>query len=137
MASQTITGPELQFTQDNKRCYAFSGDIPAGTSLSTRLEYTTGSGYIVGELQFNGYVDDNNITTGQIGAATLSFNNIVIATLKNDTVSEDMPTQVTQKLVIPPFTAVKVQCIASGDDANSQASLVFTGRVYEHLEVRN
>ena len=122
------TGPGIRYIGGH--CYVFSGDIPAQNSLSTRLEFVSGSGYIVGELQFNGYVDDANITAGQIGGATISLNDIVIATLKNDTISEDMPSLVTMKMVIPPQTKVEVQCIAGDTDVNAQGSLIFTGRVY-------
>ena len=127
-ASIASTGPGIRYIGDH--CYAFSGDFSAQTSLSTELEFVVGSGYIVSELQFNGYVDDNNITAGQIGGAVILFNDIVIATLKNDTISEDMPSVVTMKMIIPPQTKVEIKCIAGGLDVNAQASLILTGRVY-------
>jgi len=52
MASQTIVGPGLQFTQDNNYCYALSGQIAVGNSI-TLLEYTTDSAFIVGDMQFS------------------------------------------------------------------------------------
>jgi len=114
-----------------EHAYLFSGNIPATNALSTRAEFTTGNYYTVGTVQFNGYVDDGNITTGQIGVMTVAFNGIIIATIKTDSINEDQPSSVSMPLLIPPFTEVIMQCIASANEANMQASIVLVGRIYK------
>jgi len=127
----------LQFTPDNKWCYAYSGDIPASGASVEYLTFKTNSEYIVGILQFNGTVNDANITAGTISGCTIKLNGSVIATLKADTLQEDSPSIVTQKLLLPPNSHLQVSVIADTDDANSQGSLIFIGKVSGAIEQEN
>jgi len=136
MASQTITGLGLQFTQDNKHCFAYSGAVALDgtTDENTYLEFTTGSGYIVGTFQAN------NIDTG---AGTddmfyqIYFNDIVIiGYIAGGSKTYSDPDNLVP-LIIPPFTDVKCTVQDTTQASAIKNTLSITGRVYEYLPVRN
>ena len=134
-SSQPITTPNaLNFTPDNKHAYAYSGDIPASTTIATVLEFNTNTEYIMAEIIWNGHVDNGNIGVGVIGTLEIQFNDVVVATLVNDTGAEDMPTQCFLRIVIPPFTKVVMRADGSSNDSNSNASVVMTGRAFGMTE---
>jgi len=137
MASQTITGLGLQFTQDNKRCFAYSGLWTASQTPSTELLFTTASGTIVAQLQLNMPVDDDNPAQAVIAAADIKFNEITVAIISGSSTDAGSNRSVRQKLIIPPFTTVTITVDSAGNEADRYGSLVLTGRVYEHLPVRN
>ncbi len=58
MASQTVTGKSLIFTDDNKHAYAYSGDITAGATESTIIDFETNSSYIIAKV--DPYYIDNS-----------------------------------------------------------------------------
>jgi len=137
MASQTITGPDLQYTQDNKRCYAYSGLYPA-TSTDGRvvLDFTTGSGYIDAIIQINAAVDDDSGLYA-FSFSIIKFNEIGIAVLATSDSNMDGPSIVNQSIIIPPFTRFSATLDNEGTGADQYCSIILTGRVYEHLPVRN
>jgi len=139
MASQTITGPTLQYTQDNKHCFAYSGLFLASTDQTTTyLEFTTGSGVIVGMLQLNAPVDDDDPANTTIAAANIKLNDISVAIIRAGLPSaSDTPTSISQQLIIPQLTRVKITVDCSSTEVDRYASVVFTGKVYEYLNVRN
>jgi len=51
MSGQTVTGEALQFTDDNKYAYAYSGKIAVNDTETTLLEFETNSSYIVANIQ--------------------------------------------------------------------------------------
>jgi len=51
MSGQTVTGETLQFTDDNKYAYAYSGKIAVNDTETTLLEFETNSSYIVANIQ--------------------------------------------------------------------------------------
>jgi len=128
MASQTITGLGLQFTQDNKRCYAYSGEVEnaagGSSTMSTLLEFQTGSGFIHGNFLWGikhagagdsyTFIKFNDQVVIETGGA-VPFNPVI--------------------MVIPPFT--KVTMLWGIDGATKNCTGILTGRVYEYLPVRN
>ena len=54
MSSETVSGNALQFTNDNKRCFAYSGvnDLVDNTE-TTLLEFETLESDLNGTVQFN------------------------------------------------------------------------------------
>ena len=128
----------LQFTPDNKWCYAYSGNIPATSGLIEYLTFKTNSEYIVGILQFNGTADDAAPATGDISVCVIKLDGVVISTLKTDTEdSYNGLTTVTQELVFPPFSLVECSVISSADAATRLGSLTFTGKVSGAIEQEN
>jgi len=132
MASQTITGPDtLQFTQDNKHVYAYSGAISVDNSLVTMNSFTTGSGFLVCKWT-PGYAAES--TDNMI--FRVSFNAIQVYRVTLDGRLVNSPFQWVE-LIIPPETAVVVSCEDKSGAGPVSMSSNFTGRVYEHLLVRN
>jgi len=134
MASQTVTGPALQFTQDNLHCYAASGSITTpgqGTDV-TLLDFLNESAYIVGTVQFGVPSESNN----NIGFS-VTFNGEIVMGYTISGATSDAQSSNYLPLIIPAHTRVK--CIGRNYESGSAIPLTafFTGRVYEHLPVRN
>ena len=132
MASQTITGPDLQYTQDNQHAFAYSGSTDTILNTDTQaLLFTTGSGYLVGHYNFN-----SDSATGNDLAFKIFFNDIQVVGIY-DRASQQQP-PFPKPLIIPPFT--KVEFTVKNIDSTSvtiPCFAAFTGRVHEYLPVRN
>jgi len=126
-ASVVQTGRGIRYV--GEYAYAYSGQYPAESSTQIVLEFESGSGLISGTFSCNVFLQYDNVSVRQ-GAFLISFNDIIIAGLTASDANEDMPATVTQKLIIPPFTKVKVEAIASSGDSDNFATVNFTGRVY-------
>ena len=120
-------GLDLNYIQD--RCFAYSGLYEASTSEQTVLEFTTGSNLITGLFTYNGLTRIAASSDGGISAFQTQLNNIPVSQCKCDTAAHDMPSQVFQEIVIPPYTVVKVVCISSEDTANEKLCVTFTGTI--------
>jgi len=110
------------------------------TSSQTCLDFTTDSSYILADFQFNAaicVVNNSCVGGGGTSGFALLFNDITVARVKAEGASENMPTTATQRLVIPPFTNVKITVLSDSGDTSFQSTVNLTGRVYEHLPVRN
>ncbi|AXH78290.1 MAG: hypothetical protein [Circular genetic element sp.] len=110
MSGQTVTGLGLQFTDDNKHAYAYSGFITATAANTeyTMLEFTTNSEYINGFLDFckqNLNQDDND-------TMLIFFNDIQVYQVEQES-SERKYVQET-RLLIPPFTKVTLTVRSTG-----------------------
>ena len=128
MASQTITGPDLQYTQDNQRCYAYSG-VFANAYPSTYLLFQTGSGLIVAEFYYI-YATDAGDNANYI----IKLNDIEVfnafATAATSLTTGVYPV----KIVLPPFTKVEATASAA---SSRKLGFLMTGRVFDYLPVRN
>ena len=123
-SSQPVTTPNaINFTPDNKHCYAYSGAISVNNTESSLLLFQTNTEYIVGifrpcYLQSGG--DDYEFR--------VYFNDVLIAYTKA-TSEATIPAQKHFELIIPPFTKVEI----TGDNAESSDSLnigaLVTGKV--------
>ena len=122
MSGDTVTGQALQFTNDNKHCYAYSGIINA-SGETTYLDFMTGSEYIKSKIQAltdqaNG--DDFNIT--------IYINDIIVGVAhaffySNSTYVVDP----VWRLIIPPLSHVKIT-ITNINNADEWA-VMLTGKV--------
>ena len=74
------TGVNLNYI--GNRVYAHSGALTEVGSLTTALEFTTGSELIIGKMQFDGFYDPSNIESGNVGICRISFDSQPISTLK-------------------------------------------------------
>ena len=131
MSSQIITGETLQFTDDNKHAYAYSGLYTSNTTAFEVLNFFSGEGYIVGEIQLNSATDDDSPTAVNVNSANILFNGISIALLRagtNGGVGYTDPS-VSQKIIIPPRTTVSVMVDSNGTETDRYISIVFTGKV--------
>ena len=127
-ASIASTGKGIRYIGNH--CYAYAGVFNATTSDVTVLNFTTGSGIIVGEVQFNAPFNPSTVITGKTAALTVKFNGQIIAALKATGDVETMPAMVTSQLIIPPQTEVLMTIISHGSDDSRKATITFTGRVY-------
>ena len=127
-ASIASTGTGIRYIGEH--CYAFSGKNQINTSDVEHLSFTTGAGYIVAKLYCNGSTSDSDVLDGQSSLFHIQFNGSVVAVLKTETATEDMPMSVAIGVVIPPLTSVVVDVLSSSNSAGFETSVVFTGRVY-------
>jgi len=127
-----VTSPKLIYTEDGKRCYAYSGTLTTVNTSKSALEFVTKESHILGKFEFMGGVNYNagNLNDGTIDAFRVSFNGVVIAILKVDMIQEDMPTKETLTVLIPPVTPVKVEVLGSANAASELMTVTFTGKVY-------
>ena len=128
MSSQIVKGNALQFTNDNKRCYSYSGDlsIDAGDTV-TFLNFATNSEYIKGQIQIG-----RNVKTSAEHEVFVYLDDVLIFYSKMDnatSVTNQTPNTIPLTLIIPPFTTFKLD-VKSSDSATSQKTAVFTGRAY-------
>jgi len=128
-ASIASIGTSIRYIGD--RVYAYSGGKQvAGGSQVLHLDFTSGSGIIVGELMFSGPCLPGNLPTGQTTLFRIKFNNVIVNLIKVETVSEDMPSILVMPIVIPPVTRVVIQAENGDSTANMVTSCNLTGRVY-------
>jgi len=138
MASQTIIGPDLQFTQDNLRCFAYTGPISAHADAQTVLDFTTGGYTVAAIFYFNGPTLLSAAGSGiDATIASITFDDIIIAQMKVQTQNNYFLGQGEVRFIIPPGTAVKVQVESTDTNADRYSTGLLTGRVYDNLPVRN
>ena len=122
MSGQTVTGRVLQFTNDNKFCYAYSGAIASEAGQIVILDFETNSEYIIAKFQpFYRSDSGNNITY------RIKFNDIEVAGVEL-TSSRDYTPYDEIHLIIPPFTKVEVTH-ANLSGGTNEAGLNVTGKV--------
>jgi len=129
MASQTITGQDLQYTQDNLHAYALSGaKTDAGTNgpNTTLLDFITGSGYIKGKIDFS-----NDSSGGADVYFRITFNGEQAINLKEGSASLN---PMRFDILIPPHTHVVVLW---GAASSFSGNCFLSAKVYEYLPVRN
>jgi|TARA_R110002012_G_scaffold265224_1_gene448604 hypothetical protein len=136
--SGTFSGVNtLQFTPDNKRCYAFSGSIGIGTSVQTLLEFSTNSEYIVATIGCCGPVNPADIPSGSNSLFRIYLNDVVIAQNKQGTATESQPTFSEQTIIIPPFSTVKIDNIDNSAAPDWKVQAYVTGTVHGTIEQFN
>jgi len=120
-ASVASVGPGLRYIEN--WVYAFSGDIDdaaSGSAATTMLDFTTGSGIIVGQIGF---------TEEAIAADNVFFKVIMNGETVINVAYDNSPTytNVMYPISIPPFTHVEVKW---GNSSNETGTAWLTGRVY-------
>ena len=135
-SSQPVKTPNaLNFTPDNKHCYAYSGLWASSTTSLTKLEFKTNSEYIVGTLQLNMPTDDDSPNLGNVSSCDIKFNEISVGIIAGSSVDAGANRSVKQQLIIPPFTNVELIVDSTGNEADRFGSLLFTGKAYGMADV--
>jgi len=114
--------------------YAYSGKYSSSTSSQTLIDMVTGKGYIIANFQCNGATADINSSTagnGAITVFTIKFNGVIVARLKTETSTEDMPSTINNELIIPPYTNITVNTMGNADDSNLTPTVNIIGRIYD------
>ena len=132
MASQTIAGPELQFTQDNKHCYAYSGEVSVANTELNLLSFDTNSEYIRAKVQLGSKAQENEDYEFKI-----YFNDIVVFSATFGNQGQYYLGAWPIPIIIPSFTNVKISLDNIADTDSRVWTVHLTGRVYEYLPVRN
>ena len=108
MSSDTIISRNaLQFTNDNKHAYAYSGTViltsAIGSANTELLNFSTNSEYVVAKFQVS-----HTLSSGHDFYCDIRFNDTLIVEMKEDaTEVEGYPYM--WRLIIPPFTTVNVK----------------------------
>jgi len=113
--------------------YAFSGSYEAKNAEQTVLDFTSGSGYIFGEIELFAGTNFNSPGDGSQTTGQVTFNGEVVTVMKNTSKYPSDGGQGSGKcqVVIPPFTHVVVKIDSNEDNANELCHVIITGRVYE------
>jgi hypothetical protein len=128
MSGDTVVGNSLQFTNDNKHAYAYSGAKTVTATPSDLLTFETQSEYIVGEFKPQ---QATAAAEGDDMLVNIYFNNIVIVgyVMGKNAFSEYDPAGTTEiKLIVPPFTRVRVE-MDNLSGGTSTMAVTFTGKV--------
>jgi len=129
-SSNVIAGAGLELNYIGQHCNAMSGNMVATTASQIALSFTTGSEYIVGEFQFNGFLQIDDVSVRQ-GSIKISVNNVVVSNLIGGDAVLRAPGSVTQKILLAPYTVVKCEVVAAADDADNFATVTFIGKLYK------
>jgi len=132
MASQTITGPELQYTQDNRRCFAYSGLISVDNNETILINSKNGSQYIVARIQY-GFA----VNTGDTYLYKIYLNDFCVQSIMQGREDFDRMHEGYLEIIIPPYAIIKCTADNVADTTSNLQIVSLTGRVYEHLPVRN
>ena len=127
-ASTASTGLGLRYI--GQHVYAFSGAQGMSTGEQTALNFTSGSGYILGDFFFTGGTAGGN-AGGGITTFEVTFNDVPVMWPKVDSGLENMPTYAKCNILIPPYTLVSVIIDSNIDAASLFTTVTLTGRVYE------
>ena len=124
MSGDTVVSTNaLQFTNDNKFAYAYSGKVDTASGvLTTLIEFNTNSEYIVGNVALQ-----QKESGGAISYLDVFFNDvIVINAVWDNSSSGAFALGLPIPLIIPPFTKVTIQ----GAESNAaELTAQFTGKV--------
>ena len=126
-----VISPKLIYTEDGKRCYAYSGEVIVNADTVTCLLFTSSaSGYIMAE--FTQSVNYGQIGNGKFVGFNIQFNGIKVienfSSTRNYGDNESNQPD-TVRILIPPNTTVTTQGVSDQASANPfYHSLI--GRVY-------
>jgi len=129
-SSNVIAGAGLELNYIGNHCYAYSGTYPANITAATALEFTTGNQYIIGEIQLNAAINPTAPDNGSSTLALITFNGITVSIIKAEAANNDIPTYATQKVLIPPYTNVKIVVDGNDNQAAQFATITFSGKLY-------
>jgi len=114
--------------------YAFN-NLPASADDTVVLQFITGPQYLVGWIQFNGYIKPSQTGVGTEGTCTVTFNGQTVLSLKTDTELEtSAPHSENQYILIPAFTSVVVTCRASQASVEQFATVGIAGKLYGKVD---
>ena len=126
-ASVASTGLGLRYI--GQHCYGYSGDFASDANNDTEyLNFTSGSGYIVGTCQFHyGQNTDDDY------AYRIEFNDITVCNYVTTGGRDGQGSEPDSSIpiVIPPFTKVVMSCQNISSVTGRRQNVIFVGRVYE------
>ena len=126
-----ITRNSINFTPDNKRCYAYSGIMSINQNETTMIEFDVNSEYIISHIQFN-----SNLSLGDdMFRFKVYINNVVIQAHVAGRHDYDQKYENFLQVIIPPFSTVKLTA-QNINDTNARDQIVsLTGEAVGMAEV--
>jgi len=126
-SSQPVTTPQaLNFTPDNKHCYAYN-TMAFSDDASTLLEFTTQSEYSVID-----FLPMRNDTDSLDSKHRMFFNDELVLTFPLSSGGSGVSGPC--KMVIPPFTKVLVTVQNVSNTSGGNGSIAITGKTYGMTE---
>jgi len=122
MSTDIVSGNALQFTNDNKRAYAYSGTVGVNNTDVELLSFNTNSEYIEALVTVSskaGSGDDMNFW--------IELNEVLISSGYEALVS--MPSQNPLPIIIPPFTKFAFYARNLGSTTAREMQVVVVGKV--------
>ena len=116
MSSQSIAGVNVaQFTNDNQKFYAFSGDVISSSSAATLLEFNTNTEYIDAIFKLN--ITDQTVS-GVNYFFTIKYNDVVVYKefYTNPYAGRQPADSDNVHMIIPPFTTVLIESGSSSGE---------------------
>jgi len=127
----------LQFTPDNKRAYAFSGEVLVNNNTVTMLEFETNSEYLISLFSFG--IDQNASLSGsKLIGFTISFNDTKIfqQVTQTSTTLQLIDFDPNYSFIVPPFTTVKIESETT-NTSNVPTFGMFNAKVKGAIEQEN
>jgi hypothetical protein len=126
-------GSTLNYVGDH--AYASSGSFADTQSQATMLQFSTQNAYIIGKFVFYGSTHTaqtaGSITAGNTNNFQILIDSEVVGVVKTDTGQEDMPSEMTVPMLLPPNAKIEVKVISAGAAADYSTQATFVGRVYQ------
>ena len=122
MSGDTVIGKTIQFTNDNKYFYGYTGSQAATGTYTTFMEFQTQSEYLIAKVQpiyFSSYT--SNIVWD------ILFNDLKVQSMEVTSARDYTPFDEIH-LIIPPFTNVKIK-VDNLSGGTEQAGVSITGKV--------
>jgi len=131
------TGLSLNYIGDF--VYALSSSILSSTAFAaqtTMLEFSTGSSMINAKFMFSGFVgvDGGSVSDGGRGIMTIQYNSQVVMQVMSDPDAGNMMVSIVPKMIIPPYTKVKVLCTAAINSTDFYAQAAISGKIHGKVE---
>jgi len=124
----SVAAPSKSLRYIGKHCYAFSGTSTYSNETKEVLDFTVGSGYVIGRFFFQ--FDSTAFTAGERLGYRITLNEIeIVDSIGGDAPSMTYGSNYDLRIVLPPFTNVLVELICS-DSSNINMGITFSGRVY-------
>ena len=126
-ASTASTGKGIRYVQNY--AYAYSGVVSVSNTETDLLNFTSGSGLIVGEW----FAHFNQLTGDPVATEDFRFilylNNLQIAMMETSD-SQGSSRNTIRNIIIPPFTSVQITARNYTGAITEPIGAVLTGRVY-------
>ena len=126
-ASVASVGKGIRYI--GRHAYAYN-TAPASEVASNILEFTTGSGYIVGTIQLNANVLASDPPTGVIATLDVTLNGETAILLKATSIDALTPASASCDIILPPLTRVAASIDTNSNTSTYIGSVALTGRVY-------
>ena len=130
--SYTGLSTSLEIVGDFAYSYNQTPGVNPAASV-TLHEFTTGNFLFVGSLDLVGPIDYDDPNDGGVAACQISLNGSTIALVKSAANPEQMDQPSTYQLIIPAYTAVKIEVFMSTTSGSYTTSSALTGRIYRDV----